>query len=93
MGKIDASIADISFKGIDVVYEPLLDDLSRDKYCYVLDLNAIQLRDMSGEWMKRHTPRRPVEKYAMYMALTCTGAISAGNSIAQGLFDDLTCAT
>lgn len=86
MGKIDASIADISFKGIDVVYEPLLDDLSRDKYCYVLDLNAIQLRDMSGEWMKRHTPRRPVEKYAMYMALTCTGAISARQLNSSGVY-------
>jgi hypothetical protein len=86
-GKIDASVADLAFKGIDIQYEPMLDDLSRAKYGYVLDMNQIKLRPMAGgEWMKRHTPKRPVEKYAMYMALTCTGAISARQLNSSGVY-------
>lgn len=85
-GVIDASVADLAFKGIRIKYEPLLDDLSRSKYGYVLDMNAIKLQTMSGEWLKRHTPKRPVEKYAMYMALTCTGAITARQLNSSGVY-------
>ena len=86
-GRIDASVADLSFKGIDIQYEPMLDDLSRAKYGYVLDMNQIKLRPMAGgEWLRRHTPKRPVEKYSMYMALTCTAAISARQLNSSGVY-------
>ncbi len=85
-GKIDASVADLAFKGIDIMYEPMLDDLGYQKYGYILDMNAIQLRDMSGEWMKKHTPKRPVEKYAMYMAITNTGALTARQLNSSGVY-------
>ena len=64
----------------------LLDDLSLAKYGYVLDMNAIKLRDMQGEWLRRHTPKRPVEKYAMYMGLTCTGGIIANQLNSSGVY-------
>jgi len=76
-GRIDASIADLEFKGIEIVYEPLLDDLSRAKYGYILDLNAIRLWKMDSEWMVRHNPARPAEQYVLYRGITCTGAIMA----------------
>jgi hypothetical protein len=74
-GKIDASMADLSFKGLEIEYCPQLDDLSRAKYLYALDLEAIKLRPMSGEWEKMHTPARPPEKYVMYRAMTSTGGL------------------
>ena len=78
-GRIDASVADLSFKGIEVVYEPLLDDLSLAKYGYVLDIRpkAICLMMMDGESEKMHTPERPPEKYVLYRAITDTGALCA----------------
>lgn len=85
-GKIDASIADLAFKGVDLVYEPLLDDLSRQKYGYLLDMNAIKLHQMEGEWMKDHTPARPPEKYVMYRAKTCTGGILANQLNTSGVY-------
>lgn len=88
-GKIDASIADLQFKGIDVMYDPMLDDLSRSKYGYILDMNVIKLRPMTGEWMRKHTPKRPVEKYAMYMALTNTGAVQARQLNSSGVYSIL----
>jgi len=83
---IDASIADLAFKGVDIVYEPLLDDLGRAKYGYVLDMNAIRLWQMEGEWLKNHTPARPPEKYVMYRALTATGCICASQLSTSGVY-------
>jgi hypothetical protein len=85
-GRLDASMADLAFKGIDIVYEPLLDDLSRAKYGYVLDMNAIYLHAMENEWMKSHTPARPAEKYVLYRALTCTGALCASQLNSSGVY-------
>ncbi len=75
--RIDASVADLAFKGIDVVYDPLLDDLGKSKYAYLLDSRRVKLYVMSGEDRKTHTPARPPEKYVMYRAMTWTGALCA----------------
>lgn len=83
---IDASVADIAFKGIQIEYEPLLDDLGRSKYGYVLDVNAIKLMPMEGEDMKLHTPSRPPEKLVMYRALTFTGALTANRLNTSGVY-------
>lgn len=73
--RIDASVADLAFKGVDVVYDPVLDDLSRSKYGYIFDSRRIKLKVMSGEDRKMHQPARPPEKYVMYRAMTWTGAL------------------
>jgi len=63
-----------------------LDDLSKSKYCYALDLDAIRLRPMDGEWMKKHTPARPPEKYVLYRALTSTGGLIANQLNTSGVY-------
>jgi hypothetical protein len=83
---IDASIADVAFKGIMLQYEPLLDDLSMAKYCYVLDFNAIKLQPMTGEAFKQHTPARPAEKYVLYRAVTWTGGLTANRLNTSGVY-------
>lgn len=88
-GKIDASIADLAFKGIEIEYTPILDDLSKAKYCYALDLDAIRLRPMTGEWEKMHTPARPPEKYVMYRAMTSTGGLIASQLNTSGVYSSL----
>lgn len=85
-GRIDAGIADIAFKGVEVVYDPTLDDLGKEKYGYVLDLNAIKLRPMEGEDMKRHNPARPEDKYVYYQALTWTGGLIANQLNTSGVY-------
>jgi hypothetical protein len=71
------------------VYDPLLDDLGRSKYGYVLDMKNINLWAMEGEWMKNHTPARPPEKYVMYRAITCTGGMCAGQLNTSGVYSIL----
>lgn len=85
-GTIDAGMADIAFKGIQIVYEPLLDDLSKAKYMYILDMAAIKLWQMQNEWMSRHTPERPPEKYVLYNAITCTGGMCANQLNTSGVY-------
>lgn len=85
-GKIDLSVADLQFKGIDIVYDPTLDDEGRAKYGYFLDFNNIQLRPMEGEDMKRHNPARPPEKYVMYRAITWTGGLVAKMLRSSGVY-------
>lgn len=86
---IDASVADIAFKGIMIQYDPLLDDLGFQKYGFVLDMNAIKLYAMDGEDMKQHTPSRPPEKYVLYRAVTFTGAICANRLNTSGVYSIL----
>ena len=85
-GTIDAAVADISFKGIAIQYEPLLDDLGYAKYGYVLDLNAIKWQPMQDEDMRTHNPERPPEKYVLYQAVTATGAITANQLNTSGVY-------
>jgi hypothetical protein len=88
-GRIDASMADLAFKGVDFVYEPLLDDIGRAKYAYMLDLKAIRLMAMQDEEWKMHNPERPPTKYVMYRALTYTGALCASRLNSSGVYSIL----
>ena len=78
-GKLDASLADLSFKGIDIYHDPTLDDLGKDKFCYALDISktGLQLQFMDGHEMKTRAPNRPPEKYVLYRAITSVMAITA----------------
>ena len=71
-GNIDVSIADLTFKGLEFVYDPTLDDESLAKYCYILDTRHIHPMVMEGEDNKKHSPARPEDKYVLFRAVTHT---------------------
>lgn len=85
-GSIDASVADLSFKGINCEYDPTLDDLGRSKFCYFLDSKTIYPMVMTGEDMKKHAPARPETKYAFYRALTWVGGLVCDQRNANGVY-------
>ena len=87
-GKIDVSMADLVFKNCMFVYDPTLDDLSKSDYMYWLDISrrSIQLRPLASEWMKRHTPSRPEDKYVFYRALTSMAALTCKRRNANGVY-------
>ncbi|OFX03284.1 MAG: hypothetical protein A3E78_12170 [Alphaproteobacteria bacterium RIFCSPHIGHO2_12_FULL_63_12] len=74
-GKIDLSVSDMSFKGVNLFYDPTLDDLGLAKYAYLLDLKNIKPYVMEGEDRKMHTPARPADQYVYYRAMTWTGGM------------------
>ena len=80
---IDASVADIAFKGLMIEYDPALDDLGLSKYGYVFDMRRLYLKTMDGEDRKTHTPARPPQRYVMYRSMTYTGALCCNQLNAQ----------
>lgn len=83
----DISMAEISIKGIGtVMYDPTLDDLSKQKYAYVLDERAMQLHVMDGEDMKMHYPARPHDKYVFYRAMTLTAGLIFKRFTSSGVY-------
>lgn len=85
-GKIDASIADLTFKGVDIMYDPTLDDLGRAKYFYCLDTRFIYPMVIEGENMKTHTPARPENKYVYYRAKTWAGGLVCKRRNVHGVY-------
>lgn len=82
----DASMADISFKGVMFQYDPTLDDLSKSKYCYVLDTRHIKPMYIDGENWKNHNPARPENKYAIYRAKTYMGGLICDQRNVHGVY-------
>ena len=85
-GTIDASVADIAFKGKTIEYDPQLDDEGLSKYLYVLDMKQIMPKVMEGEDMKRHNPARPENKYVIYRAMTWTGGLVCRQRNTSGVY-------
>ena len=85
-GKIDASVADIEFKGISFEYDPTLDDIGRAKYLYLLDPRSIYPMVISGEDGKDHSPARPETKYVHYRAKTWAGGLVCDQRNSQGVY-------
>ena len=82
----DASIADVSFKGVKFEYDPTLDDMARSKFCYVMDTKHLHPMAIEGESMKKHNPARPESKYVFYRALTWVGGLICDQRNAQGVY-------
>lgn len=82
----DASLADISFKGVNFQYDPTLDDMSKSKYCYVLDSRRLHPKVISGEDGKDHRPARPENKYVFYRARTWVGGLVAEQRNCHGVY-------
>lgn len=82
----DASLADISFKGVNFQYDPTLDDMSKSKYCYVLDTRHIKPMVLDGEDWKNHNPARPESKYVIYRAKTWMGGLICDQRNCHGVY-------
>jgi len=76
-GRQDAAMGDLYFKGVPVVYDPTLDDLSRSKFAYIWDSRDIYLMTLSGDWRRQRTPARPYNQFVFHQSLLCTGQMVA----------------
>jgi hypothetical protein len=85
-GMIDASVADIGFKGKPIKYDPSLDDQGKSKYLYVLDTKHIFPMAVEGESMRNHSPARPYDKYVFYRAKTWVGGLVTDQRNCHGVY-------
>lgn len=84
--KVDLSLADLTFKGIDIMYDPTLDDIGESKRLYLLDTTKIHPMVIQGEKNKKHTPARPENKYVFYRAVTYMGGLVCKQRNANGVY-------
>lgn len=85
-GKTDVGVADVSFKGTAFKYDPTLDDLSKAKYCYMIDTRHLYPMMVSGERSKKHAPARPENKYVFYRAMTSVGGLVCRQRNCHGVY-------
>lgn len=71
--KQDGSMGEMKFSGMEVIYDPSLDDLGRSKYAYIWDSKDIYLYAMDGDWKRVRDPARPYNQFVMHKSLVCTG--------------------
>lgn len=85
----DGSMGDPEWKGIPMVYDPTLDDLSLQKRCYIIDMGrtGVRLMYMNGQRMKKHNPARPYDRYVMYNGITMTGLMIAKQLNTSAVYD------
>lgn len=76
-GRQDGSMGKLYWDGIEVVYDPTLDDLGLAKRAYIWDPTHIFLMAMDQEWGVTHSPPRPSDAYLLYKSMTYTGQIVA----------------
>lgn len=82
----EVGMADITFKGNKIQYDPTLDDLSKEKYLYAVDTRFVYPMAIEGESMKKHNPARPEDRYAFYKAVTWVGGLACSRRNVHGVY-------
>jgi hypothetical protein len=82
----DMAVGGIKFKGVNIMYDPWLDNDSKSKYGYWLDSKAICLQKMEAEWRRNHDPARPVDQFVVHRSITSTGQIIASQCNSSGVY-------
>jgi hypothetical protein len=83
---IDFGIADLELKDISFIYDPTLDDLSKEKYCYIFDDRHLHPMVMEGEDDRTHSPSRPEDKYVLFRSMTWTGGLVQWQRNSAGVY-------
>ncbi|SFI05667.1 phage major capsid protein [Methylobacterium brachiatum] len=86
-GTVDGKMADATWDGNAIIYDPTLDDLGLSKRMYAIDMRRIRLMYMAGEKNKKASPPRPYDRYVMYRGLTSTAVMIASQLNTSGVYD------
>jgi len=77
----DGGVKSTYFNGLEVIWNPTFDkidetygsvDVPWTKRCYLLNMDTIKLRPVSGYWMLTRSPKRMPDRYVHYWAQTCS---------------------
>lgn len=85
----DGSMDDPSHGGLELEWDPTMDDLGYSKRCYAMDVgkSGLRLLYMDGQRMKKHNPARPYDRYVIYNGITMTGVMVAKQLNTSGVYD------
>lgn len=91
---VDAGTTKVYFKGVELVWDPVMDDLDAlepsaspdwTKRCYFINTKFLQLRPIRGHWMVNRTPPRVYDRYVHYFGLTCKLALTTSKRNAHAV--------
>jgi hypothetical protein len=82
----DGAIDGVKFKGLQVVYAPVMDDLGLSKKLYAIDTDAIRLQVMQNQDLVKHTPARPENQFVLFRSTTWTGALTVSQRNTSGVY-------
>lgn len=82
---IDMSIADPRFKGIQLYYDPYLDEVGFDKRCYLIDPDKLFYAHDPNEFERMHTPDRSHEIMSVFASMTTSGGMVMKQGNAHGV--------
>jgi len=91
---MDGSVDELTFKGVPLVWDPVMDDLQAnlspvvpwDKRAYFLNTRFLKLRPAKGQDMVTRNPPRVYNRYTHYWGLTWRGAFTITRPAAMGVF-------
>lgn len=85
----DGSMPDPKHGGLQITWDPTMDDIGLSKRCYAIDMGrtGVRLLYMDGQRMKKHNPARPYDRYVMYNGITMTGVMIAKQLNTSGVYD------
>jgi hypothetical protein len=90
---LDASVTGVYFKGVELVWDPVMDVLQSldsptvhwDKRCYFINTKFMSLRPIAGHWMVPRKPPRVYDRYTHYWALTSKAALTTSKRNAHAV--------
>ena len=82
----DMAVGGIRFKGVNIQYDPALDNDGKSKYGYWIDADKVCLFKMQGEWRRTHDPARPVDQFVVHRSITSTGQVCASQCNSSGVY-------
>ncbi len=87
--KPDGAMLDPAHAGIPLVWDPTMDDLGRNKFCYAIDMSkrGLQLLYMDGQKYKKHNPARPYDRMVMYNGISMTAVMVARQLNTSGVYE------
>lgn len=85
----DGSMSNPAHGGIDLEWDPTMDDLGKSKFCYAIDMGrrGVRLLYMDGNRMKKHNPARPYDRMVMYNGISTTAAMIAKQLNTSGIYE------
>jgi hypothetical protein len=86
-GTVDGKMADPTWDGQQIIYDPTLDDMGLSKRMYTIDMRRVRLMYMIGEKNKKASPPRPYDRYVMYRGLTSTAVMVASQLNTSAVYD------
>lgn len=87
--KPDGHMGTPAHGGIDLTWDPTMDDLSLGKFCYAIDMGkrGLRLMYMDGQKYKKHNPARPSDRMVMYNGISMTGVMVARQLNTSGIYE------